>query len=133
MYADIEEEVFVAEPPGYKTQDENGKPMVTRLLKSLYGQAQSPGNWFHTIDPVLVNIELVSPKSDTCVYLNNHAGAIVIVPLYVGDLLLIGGNIEVKEMIKRKLIDTFKMTDMGDCGVQGEFQENSQDKPGKLH
>lgn len=41
-YADIEEEVFVAQPPGYETEDKDGGPLVMRLEKSLYGLAQSP-------------------------------------------------------------------------------------------
>ena len=53
LYADLEEEVFVAQTPGYETKDKDGGPLVMRLEKSLYGLAQSPGNWFHTIDPVL--------------------------------------------------------------------------------
>ena len=42
-----------------------------QLEKSLYGLAQSPGNWFHTIDPVLADIGFVPLKSDTCVYVYN--------------------------------------------------------------
>ncbi|CAN0307452.1 unnamed protein product, partial [Pylaiella littoralis] len=65
LYADIEEEVFVAQPPGYETKDKDGGPLVMRLEKSLYGLAQSPGNWFRTIDPVLKTIGFVPLKSDT--------------------------------------------------------------------
>ena len=43
-----------------------------QLEKSLYGLAQRPGNWFHTIDPVLVDIGFVPLKSDTCVYVYNR-------------------------------------------------------------
>ena len=44
LYADIEEEVFVAEPPGFETNDKEKSLMVMKLEKSLYGLAQSPGN-----------------------------------------------------------------------------------------
>lgn len=114
LYADIEEEVFVAQPPGYETKDKDGGPLVMRLEKSLYGLAQSPGNWFHTIDPVLKIIGFVPLKSDTCVYIYKHNGVTIILTLYVDDLLVIGGNIEVIEKIKTQLMDRFKMTDMGD-------------------
>ena len=59
LYADIEEDVFVAEPPGFETQGKNGALFVMKLGKSLYGLAQSPGNWSHTIDPVLILIGFV--------------------------------------------------------------------------
>ena len=44
LYADIEEDVFVAEPPCFETQGKNGVPFVMKLGKRLYGLAQSPGN-----------------------------------------------------------------------------------------
>ena len=83
LYADIEEDVFVAEPPGFETQGKNGVPFVMKLGKSLYGLAQSPGNWFHTIDPVLISIGFVPLKSDTCIYSYDHDG-IIIIPTLCG-------------------------------------------------
>ena len=56
LYADIEEDVFVAEPPGFETRGKDGVPFVMQLGKSLYGLVQSLGNWFHRIDPVLISI-----------------------------------------------------------------------------
>ena len=58
LYADIEEEVFVAEPPGFETNDHEKGLMVMKLGKSLQGLAQSPGNWFHTIYPFLSQSDL---------------------------------------------------------------------------
>ena len=77
LYADIEEEVFVAEPPGFETNDNEKGLLVMKLGKSLYGLAQSPGNWFHTIDPALISIGFVPPKSDTCTYIYTHDGVII--------------------------------------------------------
>ena len=66
---------------------------MMKLGKSLYGLAQSSGNWFHTIDPVLISIGFVPLKFDTCIYIYDHDG-IIILTLYVGDLLVIGGDIQ---------------------------------------
>ena len=130
LYADIEEDVFVAEPPGFETQGKNGVPFVMKLGKSLYGLAQSPGNWFHTIDPVLISIGFVPLKSDTCIYIYDHDGIIIILTLYVDDLLVIGGDIQLIEKIKRKLMDQFKMTDMGDVSLVLGMQV-TRDRQGK--
>ena len=53
--------------PGFVVKDKDGGELVTQLAKSLYGLAQSPGNWFHTIDPVRVDIGFEPLKSDTYV------------------------------------------------------------------
>ena len=78
LYADIEEEVFMAEPPGFETNDSENGSLVMKLGKSLYGLAQSPGNWFHAIDLVLISIGFVPLKSDTCIYIYNHDGVIIL-------------------------------------------------------
>ena len=103
----------MAEPPGFETQGKNGVPFVMKLGESLYGLAQSPRNWFHTIDPVLISIGFVPLKSDTCIYIYDHDEIITILTLYVDDLFVIGGDIQLIEKINRKLTDQFKMTDMG--------------------
>ena len=112
LYADILETVFVEHPPGFEAKDNDGGDLVMQLKKSLYGLAQSPGNWFHTIDPVLVVIGFVSLKSDTCVYSYDHDGVRIYLTLYVEDLLLAGNNPEAMSMVKKKLQKRFQMTDM---------------------
>ena len=87
-----------------------------QLKKSLYGLAESPGNWFNTIDPVLVEIGFV-PLSDTCVYLYDHAGIRMYLTLYADDLLLAGSNTVAMSMVKGKLKGRFKMTDMGEVSL----------------
>ena len=43
----IQEKVFVEQAPGFVVKDKDGGELVTQLAKSLYGLAQSPGNWFY--------------------------------------------------------------------------------------
>ena len=88
-----------------------------------------PGNWFHAIDPVLISIGFVPLKSDTCIYIYDNDG-IIILTLYVDDLLVIGGDIELIEKIKRKLMDQFNMTDMGDVSLVLGMQV-TRDRQGK--
>ena len=57
LYADVEEDVFVEMAPGYETTNRNGVQLVMKLVKSLYGLAQSPQNWWKTIDPSLVDVQ----------------------------------------------------------------------------
>ena len=59
LYADIQEKVFMEQAPGFVVKDNDGGELVMQLEKSVYGLDQSLGNWFHTIDPVLVDIGFV--------------------------------------------------------------------------
>ena len=67
LYADIQELVFVEQPPDFEVKDKDGGELLMQLEKSLYGWAQSSGNRFNTIDPALVEIGFVPRQSDTCV------------------------------------------------------------------
>ena len=113
LYADIQEFVFVKQRPGFEVKDKNGGELVMQLEKNLYGLAQSPGNWFNTIDPAVVEIGFVPLQSDTCVYLYNHDGVRIYLTLYVDDLLLASTNSDAMAMVKEKLKQRFKVTDMG--------------------
>ncbi|CAM9986536.1 unnamed protein product [Ectocarpus sp. 4 AP-2014] len=62
LCADIEEDVFVEMAPGYETKSKEGLQLMMKLEKSLYGLAQSPQNWWKTIDPSLVEIGFVSAQ-----------------------------------------------------------------------
>ena len=92
LYADIQELVFVEQPPGFEVKDKDGGELVMQLEKSLYGLAQGSGNWFNTIDPVLVETGSVPLQSDTCVYLYDHDAVRINLTLYVDDLLLASNN-----------------------------------------
>ena len=83
LYADVQEKVFVEQAPGFVVKDKDEGELVMQLEKGLYGLAQSPGNWFHIIEPVLVDIGFVPLKSDTCVYVYNREGVKIILTLYV--------------------------------------------------
>ena len=106
----------MAEPPGFETNDNEKGLLVMKLGESLYGLAQSPGNWIHTIDPLLISIGFVPFKPDTCIYIYNHDGVIIILTLYVDDLLVIGGDILLTRENQEQLMK-FKMTDMGDVSL----------------
>ena len=117
LNAKVEEEVYVKMTPGYEEFNNDGVPMVMRLLKSLYGLRQSPRCWYGTVDEHVVEIGFKSPKSDPCVYIYSEGGAIYVLTLYVDDVLLLGKDRKVLERIKRKLMGRFSMTDMGDVSL----------------
>ena len=91
--------------------------MLMRLLESLYGLRQSPRCWYGAVGEHVVEIGFKSFKSDPCVYIYSEGGAIYVSTLYVDDVLLLGKNRKVLERIKRKLMEHFSMTDMGEVSL----------------
>ena len=119
MYASFEEEekVLVEMAPGFVQFTKDGVRYVIDLQKSIYGLAQSPCNWWKTIDPKLIKIGFIPLKSDRCVYIYQQKGTTVIITLYVDDLLIIGCDITVINGIKEKLMEKFKMSDLGNMSL----------------
>ena len=85
LYASFEEEekVLVEKAPGFVQFTENGVRYVMDLQKSIYRLAQSPRNWWKTIDRKLIDIGFVPLKSDRCVNIYHHNSNAVIITLYV--------------------------------------------------
>jgi histone deacetylase 1/2 len=44
LHADVEEEIYMEQPPGFEEYDENGEPLVCLLKKSIYGLKQAGRN-----------------------------------------------------------------------------------------
>ena len=71
LYAsfDEEEKVLVEMAPGFVQFTNDGVRYVMDLQKIIYGLAQSPRNWWKTIDPKLIEIGFVPLRSDSFVYI----------------------------------------------------------------
>jgi hypothetical protein len=77
LNGDLEEEVYVTQPPGF----ENGDPrVVCRLNKALYGLKQSPRAWHKKLDTEMGALGFVTCKSDAGVYVRKRPGE---EPMYV--------------------------------------------------
>ena len=111
--------MLVAEPPRFKTNDNIKGLLVTKLEKASMGWLKALGIGFipGTIHPVRISIGFVPLSSDTCVDTYNHDGVIIILTLYVDGRLVGGGDIQLIEEIRSKLMEKFKMTYMGDVSL----------------
>ncbi|CAB1116979.1 unnamed protein product [Ectocarpus sp. CCAP 1310/34] len=103
LYADLEEDVFVKMAPGFEARNANGHKLVMKLGVSLYGLAQSPQNWWKTIDPKLIELGFEPLKSESCVYIYQRNNTVVIITLYVDDRLVIGGKHRTTSQLARAM------------------------------
>ena len=69
LNAPIEEDVVIKQPEGFELLDENGKPFVSKLKKSLYGLKQSGRNWFLTLKAFLITLSFVNSFHDECLFI----------------------------------------------------------------
>ena len=122
LNAKIDGEVYIQQPPGF----EQGKDMVCKLKKSLYGLKQSPRNWNMEFDQFLTSqCGMKSCLSEPCLYTGRINGHCVILLVYVDDILLTGSE-KGMQILKNKLMSKYRMKDIGDLcwflglGIQKE-------------
>ena len=109
LNGDLEEEVYMEQPPGYI--DKGEEDLVCCLKRALYGLKQSPRCWNTTFCEYLKELGFVQLKSDYCIFKREQP--LTFIALYVDDLIVITENTEVMKRIKQDLMKRFLMKDMG--------------------
>ena len=115
LYGELEEEIYMEQPDGYKIPGQENK--VCRLVKSLYGLKQAPKQWHEKFDTTLTSARFSVNEADKCVYYRYGGGQGVILCLYVDDILIFGTSTSVIDEIKSFLSRCFDMKDLGPADV----------------
>ncbi|GKE95227.1 putative ribonuclease H-like domain-containing protein, partial [Tanacetum coccineum] len=79
LYGQIEEEVYVCQPPGFKDPDHPDK--VYKVVKSLYGLHQAPRAWYDTLANYLLCNGFERGKIDQTLFIKRHKGHILLVQI----------------------------------------------------
>ena len=114
LNADIEEEVYMKQPKGY----EQGKNLVCKLNKAIYGTKQAPHNWNGVLNEFIISVGFTRLVSDCCVYVKitvtNH---LIIIGVFVDDITIAYELVDEQEWlsIKSLFMNKFRMKDLGDC------------------
>ncbi|KAJ8576928.1 hypothetical protein ON010_g2280 [Phytophthora cinnamomi] len=110
LYGDLDEEVYMEQPPGF---GEDSPRFVCRLKKSLYELKQAPRVWNKTLHKFLSKIGLERLDSDYGLYARNVGGEVMLLlTVYVDDLLLIGPSDLCAQMAKQ-LSAEYELTALG--------------------
>ena len=111
----LSEEVCMRQAPEFETKDSQGRPLIMKLSRSIYGLRQSPKAWSVTIDKDLRTIGFLPTASNACVYVKGSGDSYVMLTLYVDDLLITGLNDNAVAKLHKILMEKFTMRDFGDA------------------
>ena len=82
--ADVDEEVYITMPEGYK---EGRKDMVLKLRKALYGLRKSPKLWFIEISATLRRLGLIPVPDEPCLFV--HPTKPILIFFYINNIFFI--------------------------------------------
>lgn len=111
LNADLKEEVYVWQPPGFAVPGEEGK--VYRLRKALYGLRQAPRAWNAKLDATLKEMGFQQSTHEAAMYRRGSARSVLLVGVYVNDLIITGADAGEVEKFKAAMKQRFDMSDLG--------------------
>ncbi|GJS65079.1 putative ribonuclease H-like domain-containing protein [Tanacetum coccineum] len=134
LYGQIEEEVYVCQPPGFEDPDYPDK--VYKVVKALYGLHQAPRAWYETLAKYLLDNGFHRGKIDQTLFIKKQKGDILLVQVYVDDIIFGSTKKELCLEFEKLMHDKFQMSSMGELtfflGLQVKQKEDgifiSQDK-----
>ncbi|GJR42454.1 putative ribonuclease H-like domain-containing protein [Tanacetum coccineum] len=85
LYGQIEEEVYVCQPPGF--DDPDFPDRVYKVKKALYGLHQAPRACYETLSTYLLDNGFQRGKIDKTLFIKRHKGDILLVQVYVDDII----------------------------------------------
>ena len=103
LHAPLECDVYVKQPEEYEEYGKDGKLLVWKLMRSLYGLKQSGRNWRGCLSDVLKQACFIQSKVDTCVYFKHLSNGTVIIIVWVDDLILVASSLLLMDEVKMSL------------------------------
>ena len=110
LHGDLQEEVYMEQPPGFVAQGEIRK--VCRLRKFLYGLKQSPYAWFGKFNQAIEAFGKLKSKSDHSVFSKNSSFGIILQIVYVNDIVVTGSDSKGILSLKSFLHSQFHIKDL---------------------
>jgi len=84
LHGDLEEEVYMTLPPGFRAPNSN---KVCRLRKSLYGLKQAPQQWFVKLSSKLLEYDFKMPYADYSLFTYNKGESYMALLFLQGTML----------------------------------------------
>lgn len=114
LNGDLEEEIFIRQPPGF---EEGGPNVVARLHKALYGLRQASRAWHKTLHQFLVSEGFRVSQADPSLYIRETDGEVVYLLIYVDDVLIASCDLQAVADVKADIMSRFECRDMGEADV----------------
>jgi hypothetical protein len=111
LYGELEEEIYITQPPGY----EQGSPgTVCRLQRALYGLRQAPRVWHTRMEKELKLYGFEPSDADPCLYVQHNKHYNVYCLVWVDDCLLACKELEHAVRIAQQLSSAFDVHTIGE-------------------
>jgi hypothetical protein len=112
LYGDLDEEVYMRQPPGFEVKGKEG--WVCRLRKGLYGLKQAARQWYLKLHGVLTDMGFLRSEADQGLYTIRWGGEVLHLAVYVDDFGLFANGTRIMLEVKSRLASAFSVKDLGE-------------------
>ena len=112
LNGELEEEVFVEQPPGFENQD--CLDFVYFLFKALYGLKQAPRTWYDTLSLFLLENGFTRGVIDKTLFHKMHNNDLILVQVYVDDIIFGSTNDNLCKRFAKLMHSKYEMSMMGE-------------------
>jgi hypothetical protein len=112
LNGELEEQVYMKQPPGY---EEGGPNKVCHLKKTLYGLRQAPRAWHLRLTEELNKLGAHVSDADPGLYIYKTQNETVYLLVWVDDILLASSSMNAINAVKKALMKTFDSRDLGEA------------------
>ena len=115
LNAKLDEELLMNKPEGFEKFDEEGKPLVCLLKKSLYGLKQSGRNWHRTLKSYLEELGFEKSAFDECLFVRRIEGVIEgLICLLVDYIVVCGADKNFCSWFESNISEKFEISEIGE-------------------
>jgi hypothetical protein len=107
----IKEEVYVEQPPNFKSEEYPNH--VYKLHKMLYGLKQAPRAWYECLRDFLIENGFTIGKTDSTLFTRKMGKDLFVCQIYVDDIIFGSTNKSFCEEFSKRMTDIFEMSMMG--------------------
>ena len=94
LYADLQEDIFMEQPEGFRRWSPTGPRLVYNLRKAVYGLKQTPFDWNSLLHCFSIGYGLFQLKCDNACYALLTPDVAAYVAVYVDDVFIFCSNPE---------------------------------------
>ena len=114
LQAELKENIYMRPPPGVPKVDREGREVVLKLNRSLYGLKQAGREWNAVLSDFLRSYGFVQSSIDTCLFTCHRKRSFVWLLLYVDDGLVADNDPELRLDFINALSKRFPTDDRGE-------------------
>ena len=114
LQATVTEDLYMRVPEGLPNRDDQGRPLVCKLQRSLYGLRQAGREWGNCLSDYLVGYGFKRSTIDTCLYMLTRGDTFIWVAVYVDDILCVDNDSALRGRVVKDLNSRFSLSDKGD-------------------